>query len=187
MDMNQKTLLRQTFKEKRRSLSESVWQAANRAICDNLRQSEVWGKATTVLSYLSHQREPCLNDLFTAPKIWGLPRCVGKNLVWHHYQVGDRLVAGKFGIREPEPTAPMVDLTSIDLVLVPALACSEKGDRLGYGAGFYDRFFASLPHSVTTVGIVFESCFVLTLPHDPWDIPLNYICTERCFYTVPQT
>lgn len=186
MGMDQKTLLRQTFKQRRRSLAESVWQRANGAICENLRQSDVFAQATTVLSYLSHRREPCLNTLFTAPKTWGLPRCVGSDLTWHDYHLGDRLIDGKFGIREPELTAPLIDLATIDLVLVPALACSEKGDRLGYGAGFYDRFFATLSKPVTTVGIVFECFFVPTLPRDPWDVPLDYICTEDRFYPVPQ-
>ncbi|MBV5259476.1 5-formyltetrahydrofolate cyclo-ligase [Synechococcus moorigangaii CMS01] len=177
--MDQKKLLRQTFKQQRRSLSEPEWRAANRAICENLRQSDIFAKATTVLSYLSHYREPCLTELFNVPKIWGLPRCVGKHLAWHHYQLGDRLTIGTFGIREPEPSAPYIDLHTIDLVLVPALACSKSGDRLGYGAGFYDRFFATLSGPVVTVGIVFECCFVPTLPHDPWDVPLDYVCTEQ--------
>ncbi len=186
MDMDQKTRLRQTFKQRRRSLPESTWHQANAAICQHLRDSLLWQDSITILSYLSHHREPCLQTLLNAPKTWGLPRCVGADLAWHHYQVGDRLVPGKFGIREPEATTPLIDLTTIDLVLVPALACSQRGDRLGYGAGFYDRFFATLPQAVTTVGIVFECCFVPTLPNDPWDVPLDYVCTEKRLIKIAQ-
>ncbi|SMH33466.1 MULTISPECIES: 5-formyltetrahydrofolate cyclo-ligase [Cyanophyceae] len=186
MDMDQKTHLRQTFKQRRRSLFESTWQQANAAICQQLQDSLLWRNSTTVLGYLSHHREPCLQALLSAPKTWGLPRCVGDDLAWHHYQMGDRLIPGKFGIREPEATAPLIDLTTIDLVLVPALACSQTGDRLGYGAGFYDRFFATLPQPVTTVGIVFECCFVPTLPNDPWDVPLDYVCTEKRLIKIAQ-
>ncbi|BAW96398.1 5-formyltetrahydrofolate cyclo-ligase subfamily protein [[Synechococcus] sp. NIES-970] len=186
MGMDPKKQLRQTFKQRRRSLSESAWQGASQAICHNLCTSDLWPKATTVLSYLSHHREPCLNALFQETKVWGLPRCVGQDLAWHRYQTGDRLISGKFGIREPDPASPLIDLAHIDLVLVPALACSEKGDRLGYGAGFYDRFFASLERPVITVGIVLASCFVPTLPRDPWDVPLDYVCTETGFFKISE-
>jgi 5-formyltetrahydrofolate cyclo-ligase len=177
--MDDKIRLRKICKQRRRSLSEKAWQEASLSICRHLRTADFWQSATLVLGYVSHAQEPCLQPLFQEPKIWGLPRCVGPDLAWHRYHTGDRLIVGKFGIPEPDPAAPLIDLDQVDLVLVPALACSEQGDRLGYGAGFYDRFFASLTRPVTTVGIVLECCLMPTLPRDPWDVPLDYVCTER--------
>ncbi len=64
-------------------------------------------------------------------------------------------------------------------MLIPAVACDEHGYRLGYGGGFYDRLL-SLPiwTEKPTVGIVFQNARLLCLPHDPWDKPLQAICTE---------
>ena len=96
--------------------------------------------------------------------------------------MGDRLISGKYGITEPHPDLPLIDLSTIDLILVPAVACTKSGDRLGYGGGFYDRFFATLTRKITTIGIVFNCCLAETLPTDSWDKSLDFVCTETDFY-----
>ncbi|NJN74837.1 MAG: 5-formyltetrahydrofolate cyclo-ligase [Limnothrix sp. RL_2_0] len=174
-----KSVLRQYFLSKRRSLSMVDWRTQSQKICDQLQQHKLFTESHTVLSYLSYRNEPDLAALFEVEKSWGLPRCVGKKLAWHGYQKGDHLISGKYGLTEPHPDLPLINLDEIDLILVPAVACSKNGDRLGYGGGFYDRFLDSLNHPVTTVGIIFDYCLAAELPRDPWDKPLNYICTEN--------
>lgn len=185
-----KATLRQYFLSQRRSLSNQAWRTASDQICDNLRHHPPFQQAKTVLSFTSYRNEPDLEPLFITKnnreKNWALPRCVGKDLAWHCYRKGDRLVSGKYGITEPHPDLPLLDLTTIDVILVPAVACTKNGDRLGYGGGFYDRFFASLPpnltEKLTTIGIIFECCLAETLPTDPWDKKLDFICTEKQIY-----
>lgn len=179
-----KQVLRQQFLAKRQALTTSQIQIKSQQICENIQAQSLFQTANTVLSYAAFRQEPDLQDLLSLPKNWGLPRCVKKSLIWHHYRRGDPLESGKFGILEPHPDLPLLDWANIDLILVPALACSQKGDRLGYGAGFYDRFLANLPDKVITIGIVFDCCFAPTLPADPWDIPLDYVCTEKRFYAI---
>ncbi len=185
--MNQsQSSLRQYLLSKRRSLSNEAWRIASDQLCHNLRNFALFQAATTILSYYSHRQEPDLSGLFSLEKTWGLPRCVSKDLkelAWHHYQPGDRLISGQFGITEPHPDLPLINLAHLDLILVPAVGCTKKGDRLGYGGGFYDRFFASLTRPVTTIGIVFECCLTEQLPSDPWDIALDYVCTEKNIYS----
>lgn len=73
----------------------------------------------------------------------------------------------------------------VDLILVPAVACDARGYRLGYGGGFYDRLLSSADwKSKPTIGIVFEYAYVSQLPVDPWDKPLNSICTENRFQVI---
>ncbi|MGB2924491.1 MAG: 5-formyltetrahydrofolate cyclo-ligase [Limnothrix sp.] len=183
MDLS-KSDLRQYFLSKRRSLSNESWRTNSQRICNYLQQHPVFTEARTILSYLSYRNEPDLSSLLTTKKTWGLPRCVGKKLAWHHYQTGDVLTSGKYGITEPHPDSPFINLDKIDLILVPAVACSKSGDRLGYGGGFYDRFLTSRNHPVTTIGIIFDCCLAPKLPRDPWDIPLNYICTDKAIFSI---
>lgn len=179
-----KTVLRQEFINRRKALSTTEISDKSKLICHRLQSQSFFQEAQTILSYFAFRNEPHLEALFSLNKTWGLPRCVNQQLIWHHYQFGDRRVVGKFDIWEPNPDLPLLDVRQIDVIFVPALACSQRGDRLGYGAGFYDRFLATLEHQVITVGIIFECCFVPELPRDPWDIPLDFVCTEKQLYRI---
>lgn len=177
-----KSDLRKYFLSKRRSLSREDLRTWSDQICQQLEQHSSFQQAQTVLNYYSFRQEPDLAPLLSLDKTWGLPRCVEKELAWHKYQKGDCLVSGKFGITEPDKDLPLLDVSTIDLILVPAVACTKNGDRLGYGGGFYDRFFTTFTHKVTTIGVVFECCLAEKLPTDTWDFTLDYVCTEKGIY-----
>lgn len=83
-----------------------------------------------------------------------------------------------FGMREPLPSAPPV---RPDVVLVPLLAFDDRGHRLGYGAGHYDRTLAGLRASgpLRAIGLAFAGQAVAVLPALPHDQPLDAILTER--------
>lgn len=85
---------------------------------------------------------------------------------------------GRFGIREPADDAPVVVPA---VLLVPLLAFDRQGHRLGYGAGYYDRTLAGLRAggAVLAVGIGFAGQQVASVPHGPYDQPLDWIVTER--------
>ena len=83
---------------------------------------------------------------------------------------------GPYGIRQPHPdSSKAVDVNSIDAVIVPGLAFDKAKNRLGRGAGYYDRFLASLPGSVVTVGIAFDFQIVDCLPAEEHDVPLDVV------------
>ena len=174
--------LRKALLKARQSIDPDVWQAKNSQLCDQLRSSSLFATAQTVLAYFSTRQEPDLSDLFNAQKSWGFPRCVGKTLHWHHWepQASLPLQTGAYGISEPHPDSPVLEPEQVDLLLVPAIACDTRGYRLGYGGGFYDRLLAT-PNwaEKPTIGIVFDSAYLSTLPEDGWDQPLTAVCTER--------
>lgn len=85
------------------------------------------------------------------------------------------LFAGPFGLQQPA-----TDATALvpDIILTPLLAFDAKLDRLGQGAGYYDRAFAQFPHA-RRIGVAWDVQRVETLPTDPWDMPLHAIITEN--------
>lgn len=180
MTQPDKSALRRKFLQQRQSLSNVEWQTTSRVICDRLQTATIFKEAETILAYFSFRQEVDLTTLFELNKSWAFPRCVGKSLVWHSWQPTDSLQTGKYGILEPQPNAPKIDPTTADLILVPAVACDRRGYRLGYGGGFYDRLLSS-KFDVPTIGVVFDFACVTLLPIDPWDIPLNFVCTENRF------
>jgi 5-formyltetrahydrofolate cyclo-ligase len=174
-----KTELRRSLLQTRKSLSPEAWRQKSDRICNHLQNSPLFTQAKTILAYFSCRQEPDLSPLFTTPKKWGFPRCVGKDLSWHIWQPGDALHTGIYGILEPLPDAPKIDQSEVDLILIPALGCDLRGYRLGYGGGYYDRMLSKAEwESKIAIGMIFEFALIAQLPVDSWDQPLHGICTE---------
>jgi 5-formyltetrahydrofolate cyclo-ligase len=175
-----KHLLRRQFLAYRQALSAPSWRSQSDRLCAQLLNYPQFIRARTILVYHSFRQEPDLDYLFRhSDKKWGLPRCVGKDLLWHCWEPSASLVVGNYGILEPNSTSPQLHPLMVDLMLVPAVAIDRSGYRLGYGSGYYDRLRADPCWcKIPTIGIVFESAYVETLPIDPWDLPLDAVCTE---------
>ena len=106
---------------------------------------------------------------------------VGKPLVFRTWRDGDKLKAGPYGTREPYSDVPFI---APDVVLVPLLAFTVSGARLGYGGGFYDRSLAELrAHNpaVFACGVGFAAQEAASLPTGPYDVRLDGILTEQYF------
>jgi 5-formyltetrahydrofolate cyclo-ligase len=107
-----------------------------------------------------------------------LPATVGSKapLTFRRWKLGDPLSPGEFGILEPQAAAGLVD---VRLMLVPLVAFDDKGRRLGYGQGYYDRTLRALRSSaaVIAVGLGFDEQEVGEIPEDPFDERLDYIAT----------
>ncbi|WP_407569966.1 5-formyltetrahydrofolate cyclo-ligase [Deinococcus altitudinis] len=82
----------------------------------------------------------------------------------------------RFGARQPPRGTPEVSREQIGAVLLPGLAFDQRGWRLGYGGGFYDRLLEDWP--VLTVGVVAGELWLPQLPHEPHDLPVDFVATE---------
>lgn len=104
----------------------------------------------------------------------------GKPLTFRAWGPEDKLKAGPYGTREPYPEQSEV-LPS--LVLVPLLAFTETGERLGYGGGFYDRTLAGLraKQDVFACGVAFAAQEAALIPTGEHDVPLDGILTDQYF------
>jgi 5-formyltetrahydrofolate cyclo-ligase len=87
------------------------------------------------------------------------------------------LVRGPLGTREPPRDAPSVDPASIDCIVLPGIAFSEKGHRLGRGGGYYDATLSEFP-AAQRVGIAFEVQILPEVPHEGHDAALDAVVTE---------
>lgn len=109
-----------------------------------------------------------------------LPRVVrkGEKLAFHLYADGAALVPGMFGLSQPGKDWPEA---IPDVLIVPLLAFDPQGNRLGYGAGFYDRTLSALRASRNSVavGFAFAGQEVPDVPHHENDEPLDWVVTER--------
>ncbi len=177
-----KSQLRQKFLAQRKALSLSEWNDKNQQICRNIANFSLFQQAKTVLAYFSVRQEPDISYLFSKEKKWGFPVCIANSLAWYLWQPGEPLQQGKYGIKQPLPNSVTVEPETVDLMILPTVACDALGYRLGYGGGYYDRLLGSVQwQSIPTLGIVFDFAYIAQLPTEPWDIRLNYICSESSF------
>jgi 5-formyltetrahydrofolate cyclo-ligase len=123
---------------------------------------------------------PLLRRLADAGVSLALPVVVGRGrpLVMRAWSLGAPLVAGVWGIREPPADVPEV---LPDILIVPLLAFDRSGQRIGYGAGYYDMTIARLRaiKPVTAIGIAFAAQEIAVVPATPRDARLDLVLTER--------
>ncbi len=123
---------------------------------------------------ISEFRNPGLQ--IVVPKLTGvndmLHILVNQHTVWRK---------NSFGIPEPEE-GESVDELKMDLVFVPMLGCDTKGNRIGYGKGYYDRFLARCRNDVVKIGLCFLEPVEKIDDVDPWDIPLDICITPQRVY-----
>jgi 5-formyltetrahydrofolate cyclo-ligase len=140
--------------------------------------------ARVVLAYsaLRFEIDPlaAVEAAWAAKKVVALPRIVPETraLTLHAYEAGDELVESGFVVREPLPSAPRIDPLEVDLVLVPGLAFDVRGQRLGYGQGYYDRLLPSLSRA-RRVGLAYELSLLAEVPSAAHDAPVDVVITER--------
>jgi len=101
-----------------------------------------------------------------------------------HYIFNDdvEMASNSFGIIEPVK-GEKVSADEIDLVITPLLAFDKRGYRVGYGKGFYDKFFKQCNKNVIRVGLSFFDAEEIIEDTDTYDIPLHYCFTPNSVYT----
>lgn len=182
-----KAELRRLLLKQRQTMSRQEWREKNTRLCQHLERSPFFTCAKTVLAYFSFRQEPDLSALFTNERRWGFSRCVSTSLLWHSWEFDQPLQKNAYGILEPLPSAPILLPEMVDLIVVPAVACDERGYRLGYGGGYYDRLLTSPQWAAKpTVGVIFDQAFLPQLPTNLWDKQLSGVCTELGFKILHQ-
>ena len=109
------------------------------------------------------------------------PRVAGKGtLAFYPHREGDGWETGPYGILEPSiPAGVLPRLSGWDVIVVPGLAFDRRGNRLGRGFGYYDRFLGGVPESVPRVGFAFADQRIPEVPVDAWDVPVHALVTEE--------
>ncbi|HEY7529699.1 MAG TPA: 5-formyltetrahydrofolate cyclo-ligase [Gemmatimonadota bacterium] len=105
-----------------------------------------------------------------------LPRVAGQDLAHHEVRALSELRAAAFGLLEPAADAPAVGTDELDLVIVPGLAFDRRGNRLGLGRGYYDRFLAGV--RAPRVALLYSTQLVERVPAGPRDVAVDLLVTD---------
>jgi 5-formyltetrahydrofolate cyclo-ligase len=112
------------------------------------------------------------------------PRVIGEEIAFYRVRTLDELTTAAWNpaLREPaRDAASAVASAEIDVILVPGLAFTRDGQRLGRGGGFYDRLLVQLPAHTLKLGVCFDFQIVERLPSEPHDQRVDAVVTEREF------
>ncbi len=177
-----KASLRAGFLEMRKNMPASKKAAADKHICANLLSLDEIKNASTVLAYAPFRGEidlvPVFYELSSSGKRVGFPKCMPEHrMIFRECGYGE-LVQQKYGILEPTESAPEISAFSdSDVCIIPCLAISGEGHRLGYGGGYYDRFLASFPGK--KIVAVYNDFITNEVFNEEFDIPAEIILTEE--------
>lgn len=180
-----KTEVRREARQRLASLDERERREAARCISKRVwRLPEIAG-ANVLMIYASLPTEVDTDSIAVEAVRRGIqlvyPRCLmdSRAMELHRVQAHDRLLSeGRFGIREPDPSCPVVDPAEVDAALIPGLAWDRSGARLGRGAGYYDRLLGDPRWRGFRCGLFFSAQEFEHLPTDPHDSPLDAVVTE---------
>lgn len=185
MTASGKPALRRTAAAARNALSDRA--ARSRAILDALTAQPLYKSCEVLLLYRNFKSEAETDALFSHAVQCGktvfFPRCIPGTNEMRFYRVEslDDFEHGAFGLLEPRTACTPLESAQLKdaLCLVPGLAFTEDGTRLGWGKGYYDVFLTQNP--VCTVGLAFDVQIVKDIPADPHDRRMDFLLTETRF------
>lgn len=184
--------LRQQLLNSRRQLSAAQVATLSQAMIKQLWQLDAVSKAQHIALYYAVNNEVNLTEFI--PHAWQQDKqlylpCIKqptKQLNFKHYTKHTKLTPNRYKIPEPTETESIA-LDQLDIVLVPLVGFDPQCNRLGMGAGFYDRCFADhlktpRPQKPYLIGLAYEIQKVPQLSTNPWDVPLDLVVTETHCY-----
>jgi len=180
----EKQRLREEHLAAREALSEQERSVLDDRITQKLLAISEYVEATTVLTYVSVSSEVSTRMFIECAlrdgKTVAVPRCLpGHCLEFVAITSLDQLIAAPFGLLEPPKELPALTEEQMDasICIVPALLVDIKGYRLGYGAGFYDRFLSTYPGK--KICLAYQQNLSRTmLPHTTFDVAVDEVITE---------
>lgn len=177
--MDDKKALRQQLKQARSGLEPAQMAREAAAVTAALTDLPEIVRARSVFCYLSSPEELATDALIDTLLARGVqvavPRVTNRTTMvavafpgWHAVETG------AFRIRQPNVSSPVLD--DIDVVVTPALGFSRAGARIGYGGGYYDRWFEAHP-GARRIGVAFDSQLLPSLPLESHDVLMHRVIT----------
>lgn len=186
-----KAEIRRAMKARRKELSADEKSAADAVICEKLKARSDIGEmvdpfdfGSPLAVYLASQDEinvdPYIEYMLRAGVEVVAPRWNGETYELARLKGLDEknMRRGPMGIREPVD-ADIVEPKEVSAWIIPGLAFTRGGKRLGYGGGWYDRLLASAPKDAVKIGVAYSFQIVDDLPGEPHDVPLTDVVDEK--------
>jgi len=172
-----KTQLRKQIREQKRAMTEAQIEEKSAALSRQFLACEAYANAKTVYGYLPYNQEvrtvSILARALQDGKQVAVPKVYGDTMRFILLEDLNAVEKGYSGIPEPIADGPVAN-DPYALVLMPGLAFDPKGNRMGYGGGFYDKFLEAEPHH-STVALCYDFQMLDHLDTEDHDIPVDLV------------
>ncbi len=172
-----KAALRREIRQRKRAMAEEEIIERSVRLGEQFFSCQAYKDARTVYGYLPYNQEvrtvPILERALKDGKRVAVPKVYGDTMKFIYMENLSLVDTGYAGIPEPVADEPVAD-DETALVLMPGLAFTKNGARIGYGGGFYDRFLAQEPDH-PTVALCYDFQILDSLPTEEFDIPVNVV------------
>lgn len=181
----EKRILRKHFLALREGMPFEEAEEKSRRILSRLTAHPLYRDCSCLYTYADVRNEvrtgPLIRRALAEGRSVAVPRTEGTRMTFRYITDPKELVPGRFGILEPDSACEEADAEDA-LFILPGVAFDEKGGRLGYGGGFYDRYLADHPtHPCAALAYDFQ--ITKELPTEPFDLRVPRIFTETAFIT----
>jgi 5-formyltetrahydrofolate cyclo-ligase len=183
-----KQSIRKTIIAQREQLPPTTRAAHSATITERLLQLPEYRQADAVLGYMNFGAEFAselwIQQVLAEGKKLALPRVNRHTNQLDLYWVDDlenQLESGLWGIREPVVARceRLTSLNEVEFALLPGVAFTRNGARLGYGGGYYDKLFARMTNQPTLAAAAFALQIVEQIPQEATDVKVEWIITEQ--------
>ena len=186
-----KKILRKEILEKRNNMDLVKKEEMDKKILKEFYESKYYKEAEKIFIYISYDSEintkEIINKALKNNKKIYVPRTEFKTRHMDAVEITslDNLIESKYGILEPSKEESYIDPNDLDLIVVPGVAFDRNGGRMGYGAGFYDRYFKKINkeniNKIVKLALAYELQMLDKVPMNEQDVPVDYIITENGF------
>ncbi len=186
--MESKQELRKFYKARRNAISPRIREEKSNKIAENLRRTFWYASVGNILVYAAIQSEAeltlfCEMAWKDGKKLF-FPKTMDAHMEFYRVDSFAQLEKGRFDVPEPKADKHQVFVSETgtkSVILVPGIAFSKEGYRIGYGAGFYDRYMEH-HKELYSVGICFADQMVDTFVPDVHDFGMNEVITDEKSY-----
>ena len=181
-----KNHMRKSILALREALKPEEISIKSHKIFQRLIGTSMYTESNNIFTYLNFRNEVktdiIINHALLNNKKIYIPLCNNsiKEIVLCEMNDWNDLKPNKMGILEPiSETIKIVNRKLVDMTIVPGAVFDRQGNRIGYGAGYYDKFFSSLKNDILKIGICYSFQIVESISSSPHDVPMDYIITEN--------
>lgn len=186
-----KKVLRKEILEKRDNIDLVKRKEMDKKILNKFYETQYYNDAEKIFIYISYASEintkEIINKALKDNKKIYVPRTEFKSRNMDAVEITslDNLLESTYGILEPSTEESKTEPNELDLIVVPGVAFDRNGGRMGYGAGFYDRYFKKINKEniskIVKLALAYEFQILDKVPMNSQDVPVDYIITENEF------
>ena len=180
--------IRQRIITLRNNLTKDEFNKANLIITKKIIKSDIYKEAKSIFIYVSYGSEvgtiEIINDALASNKEVYVPKMDEKIKEMDAIRIHNfkNMVVNKWGILEPANVDKSLIGSKFDLIILPGVAFDVKGNRIGYGGGYYDKYISKCEEKPTLMALAYNIQIVNSIEAEEHDIKMDYIITERDTY-----